>query len=171
MVRFQDEVPQAVWFSQHAFGEAFTYSAVEKQGDRPVVYSANGSHANYATTGTHDHTIPGLNLPEGPLEDFCDQGILWDPLLGAYYYTYDANSKAFSPYDSSYPVAWLNYIGKWGDQQYPDSDPRQHKIFGINASAEFTDGPTGPEDKQLNRTNVCPTSDDAICRIQTSLGP
>lgn len=51
MVRFLNGQPQAVWFSQHAYGEAFSYSAVEKKGQRPVAYSANGSHANYATTG------------------------------------------------------------------------------------------------------------------------
>lgn len=51
MIRFKDGTPQAVWYSQHAFGEAFTYDAVEKIGVRPVGYSAKGSHANYATTG------------------------------------------------------------------------------------------------------------------------
>ncbi len=51
MVRFLNGQPQAVWFSQHAYGEAFSYNAVEKRGQRPVAYSANGSHANYATSG------------------------------------------------------------------------------------------------------------------------
>ena len=51
MVRFVKGVPQAVWYSQHAFGEAFTYEAVEKIGIRPVSYSAIGSHANYAIAG------------------------------------------------------------------------------------------------------------------------
>ena len=65
MIRFQNGVPQKIWYSQHSNGEAFTYAATEKyaSGVRPVVYSANGSHANYAIPGTHDHTIPNLNLP------------------------------------------------------------------------------------------------------------
>jgi hypothetical protein len=42
MVRFANGVPQYVWFSQHANGQAFRYSTVMKDGDRPVGYSANG---------------------------------------------------------------------------------------------------------------------------------
>ncbi|KAI9819243.1 MAG: hypothetical protein M1827_007399 [Pycnora praestabilis] len=167
MIRFSNGVPQTVWFSQHDNGEAFTYSCVEKQGVRPVVYSAKGSHANYGTTGTHDHTIPDFNLPVGFAEDHCDQGKLWDPTLSAYSYSYDAPSKVFTPYDPSYPVAWLNFIGQWGDQQYPSSDARQKEFFG---AYKYTGGPTGPEDKQLNRTNVCPDNGDA-CIIRSILGP
>ena len=51
MIRFQSGTPQAVWFSQHASGQAFTYQAVEKMGLRPVGYAAKGSHAVYGTTG------------------------------------------------------------------------------------------------------------------------
>ena len=171
MVRFKDGNPTALWYSQHGFGQAFTYDAVEKQGVRPVGYSSNGSHAIWSNTGTHDHTIPGLDLPQGPLEDTTDQGTLWDPLLSAYFYSYNADTKAFAAYDDSYPLAWLNYIGRWGDEEYPDSDPRQNKIFGIDASAEFVDGPTGPIDKQLNRTNVCPTRDGSICVVRPVLPP
>lgn len=51
MIRFQNGAPQAVYFSQHAAGEAFTYKAVEKMGVRPVVYVGKGSHAVYGTAG------------------------------------------------------------------------------------------------------------------------
>ena len=51
MIRFKDGVPQAIWYSQHAYGEAFTYDAVEKQDGRPVAYVARGSHAVYAIPG------------------------------------------------------------------------------------------------------------------------
>lgn len=166
MVRFQNGAPSAMWFSQHAFGEAFTYNAVEKQGVRPVAYSGNGSHAAYATGGTHDHTIQGgFNLPgKGILTDYADKGTLWDPLTGAYFFKYDAGSKAFTAYDGTTSTGWLSFVGEWGDQQYPNSDPRQHEILGIGATARFSSGPTGPEDKQLNRTDVCPTGDPCVVR-------
>ena len=34
MIRFQDGVPQAIWYSQHAEGQAFTYDAIDKEGKR-----------------------------------------------------------------------------------------------------------------------------------------
>lgn len=51
MIRFSNGVPQAIWYSQHAGGEAFTYAATEKQGKRPYAYSGKGSHAVYAIAG------------------------------------------------------------------------------------------------------------------------
>ena len=90
---------------------------------------------------------------------------MWDPTLSAYYYSYDVSSSSFSAYDGSSPTAWLNFTGKWGDEQYPESDPRQTIIFG---EAKYSDGPTGPEDKDLDRKNVCPDSDDS-CDVADSL--
>lgn len=171
MIRFKNGVPQAIWYSQHSYGQAFTYSSVEKQGLRPIAYSAKGSHASYAISGTHDHTIPGLNLPVGPIEDHCDQGTLWDPVANAYFYSYEAASSTFRAYDGTSPTDWLQYLGQWGDQQYPDSDKRQKKIFKIAVTAKYTSGPTGPIDKYLNRVDVCPPKDGMACIVSPILVP
>lgn len=151
MIRFQNGAPQAVYFSQHSSSQTFTYRAVEKNGVRPVAYIAKGSHAVYATTGTHDHTIPRLNLPGGLVEDHCDRGKLWDPTLSAYSYSYDRTSKKFTPYDQSFPVNWLYFLGRWGDQTPPDGSNGQVVIFG---QKKYSGGPTGPIDKRLDRENM-----------------
>ena len=166
MIRFQDGVPQQVWYSQHSHGEVFTYNAVQKEGIRPIGYAAVGSHATYATAGTHDHTIPGLNLPRGLIQDYTSKGTLWDPIRSAYLYTYDAETRTFHCADDGIsPLGAMNFKGKWGDEQYARDDPRQGEFFGFS---KFTSGPTGPRNKQLNRTNVCP--DDGIrCNIRDSL--
>ncbi|KAF3929725.1 hypothetical protein AA313_de0209180 [Arthrobotrys entomopaga] len=156
MVRFVNQKPSQVWYSQHATGQAFTYDATRKIGNRPIGYSAEGSHANYAIDGEHDHTIPNLNLPfQFFLTDDTNAGVLWDPTLSAYYYKYNASSNSVTPYDSTTPVNWLYFIGEWGDQQYPSSHTNQLVVFG---QAKFGGGPTGPLSKELQRNNVCPDS-------------
>ncbi|OCK74634.1 hypothetical protein K432DRAFT_363348 [Lepidopterella palustris CBS 459.81] len=169
MIRFQNGVPIAVWFSQHNNGQAFDYKALQKCGDRPIVYSANGSHANYAISGEHEHTIPNLNLPiNGILMDFTDDGPLWDPITSAYFYSFDISTSTFTEYNSSYPTAWLNFLGHWGDKQYPDSDPREASNIFAGIEARYSDGPTGPIDKQLHRANVCPDNGNP-CLIRETL--
>jgi hypothetical protein len=65
MIRFTNGTPQAVWFSQHASGQAFTYNALEKKGKRPIAYSGNGTHANYAVKGfVTSYTLP--QIPQIP---------------------------------------------------------------------------------------------------------
>lgn len=170
MIRFNNGQPEAIWYSQHATGQAFTYAAVEKEGKRPIVYSAKGSHANYTTPGSRSHSIPHLNLPFGLILDHCDRGRLWDPILSAYMYSYNPSDKTFTPAPGYNPVGFLKFRGRWGDQRYPNSDRRQRRILGISATAKYGDGPTGPEDKQLNRTNVCPDNGQA-CIIRPVVGP
>jgi hypothetical protein len=140
-------------------GQTFTYNAVSKSGVRPIVYSAIGSHANFAVPGTHTRVIAGLDV-----NDFTSAGTLWDPTLSAFYYTYSlANRSApdtsgvFTPLDASTPPpAWLEFLVKWGDQQYPDSDPRQVNFLNANIQWKYSGGPTGPLDKDLNREGTCP---------------
>ncbi|EKD21492.1 hypothetical protein MBM_00605 [Drepanopeziza brunnea f. sp. 'multigermtubi' MB_m1] len=167
MIRFQDGEPQTMWFSQHGNGQAFTYKAVEKESMRPISYSAMGSHANYAVQGTHDHLIPDLNLPAGFLQDYTSKGVLWDPTLSAYFYNFNGTSSTFESIEGS-PLGVMYYRGRWGDQQYPDGDQRQPApFFGFR---KFVSGPTGPWDKQLNRTRICPDN-GILCIIRETLGP
>ncbi len=167
MIRFQDGQPDAIWYSQHGNGQAFHYSTVEKKGIRPITYSAEGSHANYAVAGVHDHTIPDLNLPAGFLQDYTSQGKLWDPTLSTYYYNYYANNQSFESIAGS-PIGAMAFKGRWGDEQYPDDDERQPPpFFGFR---KFTSGPTGPWDKQLNRDKICPEN-GILCIVRDRLGP
>ncbi|KAB8077179.1 hypothetical protein BDV29DRAFT_68643 [Aspergillus leporis] len=149
MIRFSDGVPQAIWYSQHASGQAFTYGATERKGKRPIGYVGNGTHAVYAIPGKHDHTIPGLNLPNGLIVDDTDRGTLWDPTLSAYAYDYDAAEGTFQPYDSGYPVNWLSFNGQWGE----DALPGGPELFG---QKKYAAGPNGPKYKKLVREKVCP---------------
>lgn len=170
MLRFPspDSPPEAIWYSQHANGQAFRYSAVEKDSDgvRPVVYVAKGSHANYAIEGTHSHVIPNLNLPFGTLEDYTNKGKKWDSVGSSWVYQFEADSGAFTPLNGG-PVEWLQFKGKWGDEAYPDSDKRQVDVFD---QKKYVGGPTGPADKQLDRKDVCP--DNGIqCILRSVLVP
>ncbi|KAL6249829.1 Vacuolar protein sorting-associated protein 62 [Rhinocladiella similis] len=168
MVRFVDGAPTAVYYSQHSGGEAFTYEATQKgpDGVRPIVYVANGTHANYAIPGPHDHTLPGLNTAAGPLTDHTDQGVLWDPVADAYVYSFDNATGLFEAYNAIDPVGWLNFAGRWGDDQLPDDTPGQINVFG---ERKYVAGPTGPRDKGLGRTGVCP--DGKSCNVRNVLVP
>ncbi|KAF4269815.1 hypothetical protein KXW98_005543 [Aspergillus fumigatus] len=159
MIRFSNGSPQALWYSQHAGGQAFTYDATEKQGKRPYAYSAKGTHAVYVMVGDHDHTIPHLNLPAGFVVDHTDRGLLWDPVLSAYAYSYDSDSRTFRPYDPSYPVNWLNFNGQWGD----DALPGGPELFG---QKKYSGGPNGPKFKKLVRDQVCPDNPCIIIPIR-----
>ena len=101
-------------------GQAFTYDSHSKNGSRPIIYSAIGSHAKFAVPGTHSRTIAAVVV-----NGFTSPGPIWDPTLSAYYYSYTALSDTngtFVSSDSSNPTAWLYFFGRWGDEQYPDSD-------------------------------------------------
>ncbi|KAI7086169.1 hypothetical protein KC356_g5239 [Hortaea werneckii] len=173
MIRFQDGVPQYIWYSQHSNGEAFEFDVTEKYNgtEHPVAYSANGTLPfMLSSTGDHAHAIPNLNLDDGIVEDHTEKGPIWDPTLSAYYYSYNASSETFAAYGNSTPVDWLYFKGNWGDEQYRDSDDLQKCFLDIDGLCKYTNGPTGPLDKQLDREEVCP--DNGIpCILRKELGP
>lgn len=106
------------------------------------------------------------------MNDTTSAGPLWDPTLSAYYYSYTPSSSTngtFVPSDSSTPVSWLSFLGQWGDEQYPDSDPRQVNFLNLNLTWKYESGPTGPLDKGLNRTDTCPDVVGRNCTTLSSL--
>lgn len=103
----------------------------------------------------HGHAIPNVNLPGGIVVDHTDRGTLWDPTLSAYAYSYDAASDEFHPYDDSYPVDWLYFAGRWGDDTLPGGP-------GVFGQKKYVAGPTGPKFKNLKRADVCPSDPCAV---------
>lgn len=159
-IRFHHGTPRAVYYSEHSFGSAYSYKAVEKYGTRPVVYSAVGTHANYATAGGHPYI-----LPWGILHDQTDRGPLWDPTLNAHTYTYNYTSRTISAstLTPDAPTQWFDFAGHWGDRTYPVGDGRQYKLFG---QYHYVTGPLGPKFKNLGRRKVCGGPDTKPCVIK-----
>ncbi|KAH6644399.1 hypothetical protein C7974DRAFT_383474 [Boeremia exigua] len=157
-VRFHNGVPKAVFFSEHAFGEAYTWDAVEKMGKRPVGFSATGTHAMYGTAGTHPYVLPG-----GILHDVTDRGPLWDPTMNMYSYTYDyqRDHLATSNLTPEAPIGFFYFAGHWGDKFYPLSDPRQYRFLG---QYHYVNGPLGPRFKNLGRQQICQGNGDCILK-------
>lgn len=161
LTRFYKGVPIYVWMSAHGGGNAYHYEAMEKFDKgykRPLIFSARGTHANYATMGRHYH-----DLPWGMLSDFTDKGSLWDPAQNYLGYTWDgrnlsiidAKSKGRGSYtEQEIDPNWLLFKGKWGNQQLPTWDQRQQwSIF----EWKYITGPTGPLTKNLSRLKLCQT--------------
>ena len=112
-----DESPVAVGYAQHTGGERASWDdeKLERDGDRPVVYAARGSHASYFGSA--------LYLGRSSREGFgCDNT--------------DGPSRRLDPTvvmlpdevtDPADPLAWLSFQGRWGQRE-----------------AGFFNGPTGP---------------------------
>lgn len=131
---------------------------------QPVIYSAMGTHAMYATPGIHAYI-----LPWGLLHDQTDRGPLWDPLLNAHAYTYDYDSDNLraSTATPSAPIEWFYFNGHWGDKFYPLGDQRQYRFAG---QYHYVNGPVGPRFKHLNRHKVCQQRDEEVCVIKNYIG-
>ncbi|CBX95934.1 similar to vacuolar sorting-associated protein [Plenodomus lingam JN3] len=163
-IRFHHGKPKAVFFSEHSFGEAYTWEAVEKSGKReqPIGFSASGTHAMYATAGLHPYVLPG-----GILHDVTDRGPLWDPVQNMYSYTYDYQNDTLlsSQLNPAAPVSWFYFGGHWGDKFYQLSDPRQYRFLG---QYHYVNGPLGPRFKNLGRQEICQGNGE--CMLKKRIG-
>ncbi|QIW99783.1 hypothetical protein AMS68_005301 [Peltaster fructicola] len=184
MIRFQNGTPTAAFLSAHSWGASFTYDALEKyaldpqtgellssdrnttstapeQFKRPIVFSAEGSHAMYATPDYHDYVAP-----YGILHDDTDRGPLWDPLknLKAFTYDIDAGMVRSSTLNPDAPTSWFDFAGHWGDRYYLLSDPRQYRFAG---EYHYVSGPSGPKFKNLGRDEPCERQ--GPCKVATTI--
>ena len=109
--------PIGVGYAQHSGGETADWDAdkLEREGDRPVVYSSAGSHASYFGAalylGRSGNEGFGCDNTDGP-------SVRVDPEVVLLPETVD---------DPADPMAWLAFDGRWGERQ-----------------AAPNDGPTGP---------------------------
>lgn len=171
LIRFKHGEPVAAFMSEHDFGSAYAYHALEKYipnpdgsgrmigtwsnqsaasiATRPVVYAGVGTHAMYPTPGIHPYI-----LPYGILHDQTDRGPLWDPTLNLNSFTWDMrnNKLRASTLNPKLATNWFHFAGHWGDKYYPLSDPRQYRFAG---QYHYVNGPTGPRFKNLAREEVC----------------
>lgn len=160
LVRFKDGAPHQIFFSEHFFGEAYTWPAIEKLAGRPVGYSGVGTHAMYGTPGRHNYI-----LPLGLLADETDRGPLWDPRENVHAYTYDHRADVLraatrNPFS---PTEWFYFMGHWGDARYPMSDSRQYRFV---TEYHYVAGPLGPRYKNLRRGHVCQQPEDIHCDVR-----
>ncbi|KAH7313607.1 hypothetical protein B0I35DRAFT_435545 [Stachybotrys elegans] len=173
MVRFRDGKPVGIYYSQHVDGAGYDWDHpdVSKHNQRPIVYSARGSHANYPT--------PGDQVHNAALVDWCDEGQRWDPVLSAYFYRFEPEtvtlvrlappSRVSTSEATSNLTSFFYFMGRWGDRQFPDSDPRQMSIprFGIK---RFESGPTGPRFKHLIRNTLYPNEVRKVSWLEWGIG-
>ena len=61
----RDRRPVEATFAQHTWAEGCAWGEVEREGDAPVVYVANGSHALYPRAGRADRPWPDPNDEAG----------------------------------------------------------------------------------------------------------
>lgn len=177
-MRFRNGVPESVACSEHFFGAAYAYSALEKylvndstgavlgtwsnrtallaEPKRPVIYSAAGSHAMYARPGQHPYILP-FHL----LRDTTDRGPLWDPTRNLQAYTYTGGVLRAATRNPRSPTGWFDFDGRWGDKYYLLSDRRQYRFAN---QYHYLSGPWGPKYKNLMRESVCQRPEKCVVK-------
>jgi hypothetical protein len=121
--------PLLAGYSQHSNGQRREWARVPKQGLRPRVFVALGSHANYFAAGTHRFDPRVVEpvfisvIEQQGLEpvDRTGNGAVVRPRL--------VRITATSP-------SWMTYAGAWGEDAYLRAPP--------SAPARYGNGPPGP---------------------------
>lgn len=161
LIRFFKGEPVLIWLSAHSGGGGAYFEDVPKFNgtDHPLVFSAQGTHANYFTSGKQKRD------PGGVLFDQTDHGPIWIPSKNYLSYTFDGhhiyygkgyNDKSNNERESQLGN-WLLYSGHWGDRRLLVEDERQKEY--LPRVYKFVNGPEGPLSKNLMRVSPCPNGD------------
>lgn len=165
MVRFINGQPDSIYLSAHSSGSAYKYSALQSSNGRAVTYIAEGSHANYATSGQHQHDIPLLF-------DYTNDGLTWDMTKNFRGFWFDTASNTFTAavgagvgasVQAVEGLSWLSFSGRWGDQEYP-LFIKNGQYCILEHECKYVSGPTGMcaieffEDCRLNPLQQVPST-------------
>ena len=113
--------PVEAAYSQHCTGQRRPWAAVQKLGDHPVVYVANGSHANLFAPGARP--IARQCIPPQALALLDAQGLV------AFDVANPVGGRVLGPGTTSVEWVhentprWLRFPGTWGGTQYLHAPP------------------------------------------------
>jgi hypothetical protein len=121
VVLSEDEQPQFVGYSQHCLGQRRAWSSTPLLGTHPVVYVADGSHANYFTAGIHPINVQCIPPPAIAFLQAAHLPLPAD-------HVFDGGEVAGPPdaggtlthvrlIDDGRP-SWVSFPGSWGEAQY-----------------------------------------------------
>ncbi|MGE0059544.1 MAG: hypothetical protein AB7T32_16305 [Dehalococcoidia bacterium] len=147
--------PLRVGFSQHSSGELAEWDddKLEKEGDRPVLRIAAGSHSNRYTPKTflgRGEQGFGCDEAEGTTRVSLEARLIPDTISG--------------PTD---PFAWLTFKGRWGELAGPEFDGPT----GPNMKKQWDQPLTWEEDLRTSsvrlpsRESIGPSAINAFCDI------
>ncbi len=130
--------PLTAGYSRHCSGARRVWAKVPKRGQRPVVYVALGSHANYFGPGSF--RLDKRCWPEQAVIVFENYG---KPLLD-----FAAAGRTVSPRlvrVTSTSPSWMSFSGAWGEDQL---------IFFPQVTFPYGLGPTGPAFKKIWKSPI-----------------
>ena len=134
--------PLFVGLSEHCAGARREWVKFARQGTRPIVYAALGSHANYFGVGTYRHS-PSCWPPE--LRDIVRSLKLVDHAGAG-----ERLRPRLVPVTSTRP-SWMRFAGLWGEDGYvhfPNNDPIAYR--GSPHSPPFQDQWRSPVTEELS---------------------
>lgn len=118
-------------------GKSRAWAAIERDGDRPVLYASKGSHSLFFEPGTR-RLAAGSEVHDGVGYWMLPQDDAGDALVNTDYdLTLGMTLTPLYRLDALSPTPWLRYAGIWGQRDFPIPE-------GDNVAPTANSGPLGP---------------------------